>query len=62
MSQVYERPNFVSEQYLNPYADEPQVCPPAGEIKKVAENDITNQDLLDASVALVNGSRVKVTF
>jgi hypothetical protein len=54
--------NFVSEQYLNPYADELQVYLPAVEIKKFAENDITNQDLLDASVALLNGSRVKVTF
>jgi hypothetical protein len=54
--------DFVSEQYQSPHYDDLHIYAPMELIKKFDEADITNQDLIDGSVVLVNGNRVRVSL
>lgn len=54
--------DFVEERDLEPHYDQAEFYIPVDLVKKFKDAEITNQDLLDGSVVLVNGNRVKVNL
>jgi hypothetical protein len=54
--------DFVNEHYSAPHADDLHAYVPFSLIQEFDEAEITNQDLVDRSIFLVNGNRVKVSL
>ncbi len=58
---IYSR-DFVNERYKNPHEELFEIYVPFDLLKKFVESDITNQELTEGSIILIDGSRVKVNL
>lgn len=58
---IYSK-DFLRQRYSDPDEESYEMYLSFDLLKKFADADITNQDLIDGSVVLINGSRVKVNL
>ena len=54
--------DFLREQYITPHADALEVYAPYELVEKFFNLDITNQQLIDGCVVLLNGSRAQISL
>lgn len=60
-TEVYFK-DFIKDRYSNAGSEKLQIYFPLDAVKQWIEADITNQQLIDKSIVLVNGSRVQVSL
>lgn len=61
LAPIYSR-DFVNERYRDPHEERFEIYVSFDLLKKFVESDITNQELTEGSIILIDGSRVKVNL